>query len=298
MPLTGRYAAQGVQVRAGLEAWARLTGARLDLADDRSEPGRAAQLWRQLRLRGCDLVLGPYGSDATRAVAAVARGAAVWSHGAAADDVQRLAGVVSLPTPASRYLVALGSVVAREAPGARVFVDAAPGRFPRFAASGLREAAGRLGLALVDEPERAEAILCCGPLEWELERLRRHRRRAPIVGGVSPGLARFPDLLGADPEGLLAPAQWHPHVRHEVDLGPALARLDDYVAAQAYAAALVAARCLELAPDDPLAAARSLRATTFYGPFELAADGLQVGHRLSVVRWTEGAQRLVAVDVA
>jgi hypothetical protein len=33
--------------------------------------------------------------------------------------------------------------------------------------------------------------------------------------------------------------------------------------------------------------------TTFFGDFELAPDGLQVGHRLSVVRWRGGRQELV-----
>ena len=41
-------------------------------------------------------MLGPYGSDSARAVAAARRGAVVWNHGAAADDVQRLPGVVSV----------------------------------------------------------------------------------------------------------------------------------------------------------------------------------------------------------
>jgi hypothetical protein len=97
-------------------------------------------------------------------------------------------------------------------------------------------------------------------------------------------------------ERLLAPVQWHPELGSTPRLGPtsmeivAAARQSgleelDYVAAQVYAAALIAARCLELSPDDPLAAARRLRTTTFFGPFELdPATGLHRGHRLSVVR--------------
>jgi hypothetical protein len=71
----------------------------------------------------------------------------------------------------------------------------------------------------------------------------------------------------------------------------------DYVAAQAYAAALIAGRCLELGPDDPLRAARRLRTTTFFGAFELdPATGLQRGHRLSVVRWTQARQELLLAE--
>lgn len=73
----------------------------------------------------------------------------------------------------------------------------------------------------------------------------------------------------------------------------------DYVAAQVYAAALIAARCLELSPDDPLAAARRLCTTTFFGPFELdPATGLQRGHRLSVVRWRDGCPELLIAEAA
>ena len=144
LPLTGRYAVQGAQLRAGLELWARHTGARLVLLDDCSDPRQAARLHEDLVAGGCRFVLGPYGSDSTRAVARARAGRVVWNHGAAADDVQRLPGVVSVPSPASRYLVTLGRAVARLSPGADVAVEAAPGRFARFASEALqREEIGR-----------------------------------------------------------------------------------------------------------------------------------------------------------
>ena len=71
--LSGRYAVQGAQVLVGLELWARHTGARLIVEDDRSDPARATRLHEQLARR-CRLVLGPYGSDSTRAVAHAAGG--------------------------------------------------------------------------------------------------------------------------------------------------------------------------------------------------------------------------------
>ena len=68
--------------------------------------------------------------------------------------------------------------------------------------------------------------------------------------------------------------------------------LADYVAAQAYAVALIGSHCRELEPDDPPAAAKRLRTSTFFGDFRLAGDGLQVGHRLAVVQWRNGSRRL------
>jgi ABC-type branched-subunit amino acid transport system substrate-binding protein len=118
VPATGRYAVQGAQVRAGLELWASRAETRLIVEDDRSRPERAARLHAELVERGCHFVLGPYGSDSARAVAAARPGAVVWNHGAAADDVQRLPGVVSVP-PGQPPLVALGRRSPRSGPPPR-----------------------------------------------------------------------------------------------------------------------------------------------------------------------------------
>lgn len=241
---------------------------------------RAAHLHAELARR-CRIVLGPYGSDSTRAVAKT--GATVWNHGAAADDVQRLPGVVSVPTPASRYLVALARAVLDLHANPSFAVVTAPGRFSRFARAGLEAA----GVPLVPQ-EQASAILLCGPFHWEIECFRRLDRPS-VVGGISPGLPAIADHL--DPDGLLAPVQWHPELG-----GPP--GVEDYVAAQAYAAALIAERCLELDPEDPLAAARGLRTSTFFGAFELDTDGLQAGHHLAVVRWQGGRQELFLAEAA
>ena len=264
-------------MRAGLEAWARDTGRELRVVDDGSDPEVAARVHAELLAEGCSPVLGPYGSDTTRAVAR--GGGTVWNHGAAADDVQRLPGVVSVPSPSSRYLVAVARAAVELHGVSRAAVLTGPGRFARFAREGLERAAGTLGLRLVAADE-AECILLCGSVEWEAARFRQIARPGVVVAGVSPGLPHAPHVW---PDGVLAPVQWHP------DLGgpPGLA---DYVAAQAYACALIA----DSGPNDP----RSLSTETFFGRFELDSDGLQVGHRLSVVRWRDGRQEVVLTEAA
>jgi hypothetical protein len=227
-------------------------------------------------------VLGPYGSDTTRAVARARGGRVVWNHGAAADAVQRLAGVVSVASPASGYLVALAQAAAGLG-AARLALLTAPGAFASFARDGLERKAPALGVELVDDPDDADCVLLCGPVEWEADRFRGLNRLGTLLGGVSPGL---PDAPPAWPDGTLAPVQWHPELG-----GPP--GLEDYVAAQAYAAALIAERCMAIEPEDPLSAARSLVTDTFFGRFELDETGLQSGHRLSVVRWRHGRQTLV-----
>src|SRR6185437_6618894 len=189
--------------------------------DDGSDAQLAATIHRRLVEEGCDPVLGPYGSDTTRTVARARGGRVVWNHGAAADDVQQLPGVVSVATPASGYLVALAQTAAGLG-AARLAVLTAPGAFAAAARKGLERKAPALGVELVGDPAGADGVLLCGPVEWEAERFRELDRRGLLVGGVSPGL---PDAPRAWPEGTLAPVQWHP------DLGGP-SGLEDYVAAQ------------------------------------------------------------------
>lgn len=269
-------------MRAGLELWARDSGRDLVSLNDESRAQVAVRACEQLVGQGCNPVLGPYGSDTTRAVARAWQGRVVWNHGAAADDVQQLRGVVSVASPASCYLVAL----ARAAAGLgakRVAVVTAPGAFAAFARRGLEREAAALGVELAGDPTAADSVLLCGPVVWEADRFRDLKRRGLLLGGVSPGL---PNAPRGWPDGTLAPVQWHP------DLGGP-SGLEDYVAAQAYAAALIAERCLALDASDPLSAARSLAVDTFFGRFQLDETGLQQGHRLSVVRWRRGRQTLV-----
>ena len=269
-------------MRAGLELWARDTGRELVVLDDESSAEVAASVHEQLIELGCEPVLGPYGSDTTRAVARARGGRIVWNHGAAADDVQRLPGVVSVPSPASRYLVALArAAIGLGAPASPSSPRAAPSRaLPARGSSGKRPAS-----AWSLSPIPATPTACCSAGRSN----GRPRASASWSGAECSSAASLPvspGLRTPGPRGLLAPVQWHP------DLGGP-ASLEDYVAAQAYAAALIAERCLAIDHDDPLTAARSLSTETFFGPFELDETGLQTGHQLRVVRWRGRRQELV-----
>jgi branched-chain amino acid transport system substrate-binding protein len=78
-----------------------------------------------------------------------------------------------------------------------------------------------------------------------------------------------------------------------------------YPAAQAFAAGVIAGRCLRDARLDAscpaghhdaalLAAARALDCTTLFGRFRLdPATGRQVGHQMLTVQWQDGVRRVV-----
>jgi substrate-binding family protein len=338
VPLTGRYAMQGQQIAAGLRLWAHRSGAELSLEDDRSEPQRAVKIFRSVLAShspglpdrglesGADIVLSPYGSDSVRAVATSLPATLIWNHGAAADDVQQLPNVVSVSSPSSHYLATLARAVAQLRPGASVAVVTAPGRFANYAWHGLLAEAGTIDVTIAGRfnftsasseapsPLRGgsgrgfDTILAIGPFEKEVALFRHLRAMKPglLLGGVSPGLLDFPQALGADAEGFLAPVQWHADLGYSPKLGPSSQELledagslglgaFDYVAAQAYAAALIAAECQERNPNDPAKAARDLHTSTFFGDFALdPKTGLQNGHHMAVIQWRGGRQELIA----
>ena len=336
--LSGRYVFQGRQAGAGLQqavadvcsaGGVRLGDRRvlpeLVVLDDR---GTRAGVRRALdALVEAGLVVGPYGSDLVREAAAwaVHRGRVLWNHGGSADDVEHLAGVVSVASPASRYLASVLEALAPHRRSARVLIAAGRGGFGQHAAQGARQAAARLGMSVIgsvphDEVPDApgtDVLLMAGTFEQDVALLRRFRTRPPLIGAVAAGLGAFAHELGRRAEGVLAPSQWEEGVHFAVDVGPrpvhvvralrarVLPTLSagagtghvEYPSAQAYAAVLVALRCVEESGslDDGalLDAARGLRCTTFFGRFGLGDDGRQSDHDELVVQWRAGVKRVV-----
>jgi branched-chain amino acid transport system substrate-binding protein len=199
------------------------------------------------------------------------------------------------------------------------------GSFAHHAAEGAREATARLGMSVVaavsheevpEDPE-VEVLLIAGSFEQDVAVLRRLSVRPPVIGAVAGGIGAFVNELGRRAEGVLAPSQWEEGVHFALDDGPrsvdvvralrarVLPALSagagtghvEYPCAQAYAAVLVALRCVEESGslDDGalLEAARTLRCTTFFRRFGLGDDGRQSDHDLLVVQWRAGVKRVV-----
>src|SRR2546425_5626993 len=127
---SGRYALQGHQALAGLQAWAKATnvegGVRISQLgethavtlihyDDASSPERAvANVERLISVDRVRVLIGPYASDLTRVAVRVARqhSKLLWNHGGASDDIHRPdTGVVGILTPVSRYFAGLLELV-------------------------------------------------------------------------------------------------------------------------------------------------------------------------------------------
>ncbi|MDP2674330.1 MAG: amino acid ABC transporter substrate-binding protein [Dehalococcoidia bacterium] len=163
---SGRYALQGRQALAGLQAWAKATnleggvrisqlGGKLSVTfihyDDASSLERAvANVERLISVDRVRVLIGPYASDLTRAVVRVARqhGKPVWNHGGASDDLHRAGRrVVGILTPVSDYFGGLLELVRRaDANAQRVAVLCRRGsRFGRLATRGAQAVGRRAG---------------------------------------------------------------------------------------------------------------------------------------------------------
>jgi branched-chain amino acid transport system substrate-binding protein len=155
-------------------------------------------------------------------------------------------------------------------------------------------------------------VLGVGTTEADLAFARALRaRRVPTttIALVAAPIELFREALGPDADGFCGPSQWEPTLHGQLDLGPTSGQFcddfrrrfglaPDYPAAQAYAAGLIAAHCVEIAgsfDDDALRlAAGSLDLTTFYGRFRLdPRTGQQAGHAMVVAQWQAGQKQIV-----
>lgn len=329
-PLSGPLASYGHAGATALRLWAEEAAdvpppwrtVRLHVRDAHPDAGVAMRSALALQPH---VVFGPYGSGPTReALAASER--VVWNHGGASSAIGGTvpANAVNVLAPASSYFHGTLEVVRGADPRARTLVVLhGESEFGAEVARGAIEDASRLhfevtaigfppgqaGRSLARVPD-ADVLVVAARFEDELtcarELLDRAWRAAAFVGaGVEEVLAS----LGERREGLLGPAQWTAASAPKPDEGPdarwfvnryrARAGSDPpYPAAQAFAAGVLAARCLRdtRSVDDAalLDAARKLECKTLYGVFRLdPRSGRQDGHEVLTVQWQGGARYVV-----
>ena len=170
---TGRYALQGRQALAGLQAWEAHAnsaggvgllggGAGLPVVlvvhDDASSSATAALNVERLIVDDrVDVLIGPYGSDLVRAAAPVAarHGRLMWNQGGASDDIHGRDGrIVGILTPVSRYFAGfLDSIPGAGSPVQSVvslYREGSP--FGRLAAQGVEAECRANGIAYTPLP--------------------------------------------------------------------------------------------------------------------------------------------------
>lgn len=350
--LTGQFSRQGSQALEGAAAWVRdanISGGifvkslakklplQLVHLDDRSRADVARRSAEKLiQEHRSDLLLGPYSSVLTLAVAPVAEKyrRILWNHGGASDRIcsQGYRWVVGILTPASKYLQGLIDLLKEIDPGSRrvAVLYSGRGSFAESVASGVVSYAAQQGFLVTSQVRyqppvedfypllrevhgsEPDVIIGVGRIQDDLllaSQMVRSGVRAKAVALVAAGIGQFSETLGSGAGGFIGPSQWEPGAVHTTDYGPAaqdvVTRLGeagiesiDYPMAQAYAAGLVAQRCVEEAGTLDNGALREvadqLEFTTFYGRFKLdQATGCQVGRSVQIVQWQGGKKVVV-----
>lgn len=322
-PVSGALAAFGRAGAAALRLWGRSArvprwAGSVELSVHDSGPGVRAALQSALDGRP-DLLFGPYGSGQALAMAR-ATDRLMWNHGGASDRMSRYDHVVNVLSPSSSYFVGAVELLRRDI--SSVTVLHADTAFGRDVGMGAERKAVECGLTVhrsgfergaaaeaVRDAPAADAVMVAAGFEDErtAARLlpeRPWRARALVGAGEQDVLAE----LGDAREGLLGPAQWLADDPWEPDEGPEAEWFvrdyagltgaePPYPAAQAFAAGVIAARCVRetggFDDGDLRAAAAALTCTTMYGRFALDESGVQVGHQVLTVQWQDGRRRTV-----
>lgn len=283
---------------------------RLVWLDDESRMDRARQnVSTLLTNEHVNLLLGPYGSAITLAVADLAEraGKILWNHGGSSDEIFRrgFRYLVATASPASDYLRALPRWLATNRPSlCRIaIVHSARGTFGAQVARGIVEAATAAGefvtetvryapgtvTPALDEIRRVapDVLVLAGRFEDDVLMIRARSRWPACVrqtAAVAAGVRAFGEELGDEAEGVIGCSQWEPTTATADVHGPdsqwftgsfreRFGSVPEYTAAASFAAGLVASECIRRAQsldDDRLrAVAGGFDLTTFYGRFRI-----------------------------
>ncbi|TVR64919.1 MAG: hypothetical protein EA422_05500 [Gemmatimonadales bacterium] len=337
MSESGAYATQGIPARDGyllcgehLNAEGGLLGRRVEfrIHDDGSDSERAPELYEQLITEeGVDLILGPYGSTLTEAVAPVterhgrvhisplAATSSIWEQG-------REYLFMVLP-PAELFLAGLVELGA-EAGLERVAVLQEDQLFPRAAGAGAAERARERGMTVVLDETYPSGTEDFGPI---LERMAaegtqvlamaasalgdfitvtRQMKAAGIdveMFGTSGAVVEFQEALGPDAEFVYGLSAWEPSLPHPgiteftEAYREAFGRMPSFHAAGAYASCRLLALAVEGAGTLDDTAVRDtllgLETTTVFGPFAVDERGYQIANQGVTIQWQDGEKAVV-----
>jgi branched-chain amino acid transport system substrate-binding protein len=344
--LSGRYRLQGEQVLRGVQLWvarvnqkggiyieerARSLPVELIAYDDRSKTDRAKENVAELiKERRVDILLGPYSSVLTMAVAPIAENEkkVLWNHGGASDAIckQGWYYLVSVLSPASYYLRALPSyLMTREPPLRQILCfTSSVGTFPAYVAQGLEDAAKSIGLMVVNVPftppfdvrqltgtapvQDSDFLIGIGNFQEEIE-IVSHLAGTKPLAAVAAGSTAFGESLGSKAEGIIGPSQWEPEIHRLEFKGPnsewfryhfekMFGAAPEYTAAQGFATGVVIQEAIRRAGglgDERLRkTVADFDIHTFYGAFRInPKSGCQIGHQPVLVRWQRGKKGVI-----
>src|SRR2546426_1869208 len=251
--LSGSLRRQGQEAYDGIRLWVEHVVCAGGLRFGRNRANRALRLValddassallarenvaRLLTEERVDLLLGPYGSGSTLAVAPLvaAHGKILWNHGGASDAVTEAGStsVVSVLSPASEYLRDLPRLARHRTSALQAMVlYASRGTFASSIRRGVEAGARAAGFDVVraiafDSPlhdanallrralaDSPDLLVVAGRFEDDVAIIRERQRLETVgtVACVAAGASAFQQELGAVWEGGIGPRQWGPHL--------------------------------------------------------------------------------------
>ncbi|MDH3258693.1 MAG: amino acid ABC transporter substrate-binding protein [Deltaproteobacteria bacterium] len=338
--LTGKYAKLGDMQQKGFKLWENhinekggILGRQVEVIiyDDESDPVTAQMLYRKLiKKDGVDLLLGPYSSGITEAVAPITEKEKfpLLVSGASADSLWQkgyryLFGVY---TPASKYAVGFLELLVMQ--GFRsVAIVSADDSFSKSVSDGTKKWAERFGLDILlferfkkgktdlDEFARmakssgAEVLIVCGHFNESVNMKESLRRVGwdpkAYFASVGPVINAFYEKLGEDSERVFSSSQWE---FHELSSFPGAKHFYDafydiygvrpsYHAATAYAAGDILAAAVEkakrLVRDDIRDILSNMDITSVVGRYGVDETGMQIRHFPVIIQWQAGKKEIV-----
>jgi branched-chain amino acid transport system substrate-binding protein len=337
MSETGAYATQGVPARDGyllcqddVNAAGGVLGRPLEFViyDDGSNSDRAVGYYERLITEDdVDLVMGPYGSTLTEAVAPVterhrmvhisplAATTSIWEQG-------REYLFMVLP-PAELFLVGLIDMAAGQG-HTRVAVLQEDALFPKAAGSGAAERARALGMQvtlhatypsgttdfsafidrLMEDDVRVVAMAASALGDFISVARQMDARGAGVeMFGTSGAVSEFQAELGDLAENVFGLSAWEPSLPHPGIEGfvgryvAAFGRAPSFHAAGAYGSCQLLVEAVRAAGSLDQDAIRdellALETTTVFGPYAVDERGYQMANRGVFIQWQDGEKVVV-----
>lgn len=337
MSESGAYSTQGIPARDGyllceshVNAAGGIWGRPIEFVihDDQSDGGRAAMLYERLiREEEVDLVMGPYGSTLTAAVAPVteahrmvqitplAATSSIWQQG-----YEYLFMV--LP-PAEMFLAGLIELSASHGYG-NVAIIQEDALFPRAAGSGAVALAEARGLNVIGQytygsglEDFTDILLTLKEQEVEVIAMAASRlsdftlvvqqlQALDIelkLFGTSGAVQEFYETLGSDGEYTLGLSAWEPSLdlpgidRFVADYQQRFERMPSFHAAGAYGSCELLVEAIKtggsLSNEVLAETLRNLELTTAFGPFKVDERGYQIANQGVTIQWQAGEKVVI-----
>jgi branched-chain amino acid transport system substrate-binding protein len=340
LSLTGAYAEPSRMMHRAYRLWEREVNAGggllgrpvlLKIVDDGSDPETAVRAYKEfLDEDQVDLVLSPYGTPITNAVAKITeeRGCVLIAAAAAGTEIweqghSRLFGMYS---QADRFFIGFLDLCARNGICSLSIVYE-KNSFNREAANGAHLWAGRMGLSAIYlhgfDPERDDIeelwdrveeknsralVLCSYPPAG-------HALLHAITAAADPPKAVAMTITPIDPsfnvragsaaEGVFAPSNWEPNERMPFpgsekfisDFRDYSGRDPTYHAASAFSSCRILQEAVEMTGgfdhDEIRNYISILDTVTIFGRFKVDRSGKQIGHNTMTIQWQDGKKEIV-----